>query len=222
MPRVDDRRVISGIIFVIRNDRRWRDVPPSYGPHKTIYNRFIRWSDMGVSTSLASPPKAARLSARFHHEDDFSKLVANYQDYLNNLRLCPPPRDGFPPQWRYLTELAALGKRENVPPNLTGDWIRAILTGRTYPLTLLTATLVRLRSDGGGRDMNSLALRAGTLVTEAGATIPQFCAITGHSLPSATRILERYMSMTDAFSSAAIHPFQNASETAFANRLQTT
>ena len=48
MPRVDDRRVISGIIFVIRNGLRWRDVPASYGPHKTIYNRFVRWSEMGV------------------------------------------------------------------------------------------------------------------------------------------------------------------------------
>ena len=42
--RVDDRRVISGIIFVIRNGLRWRDAPPAYGPHKTIYNRFVRWS----------------------------------------------------------------------------------------------------------------------------------------------------------------------------------
>ena len=48
VPRVDDRRVISGIIFVIRNGLRWRDVPSSYGPHKTIYNRFFRWSEMGV------------------------------------------------------------------------------------------------------------------------------------------------------------------------------
>ena len=48
MPRVDDRWVISGIIFVIRNGLRWRDVPKDYGPHKTIYNRFIRWSRMGV------------------------------------------------------------------------------------------------------------------------------------------------------------------------------
>jgi putative transposase len=46
--RVDDRRVISGIIFVIRNGLRWRDAPAEYGPHKTIYNRFIRWSRMGV------------------------------------------------------------------------------------------------------------------------------------------------------------------------------
>jgi putative transposase len=48
IPRVDDRQVISGIIFVIRNGLRWRDAPAEYGPHKTIYNRFIRWSRLGV------------------------------------------------------------------------------------------------------------------------------------------------------------------------------
>ncbi len=48
VPRVDDRRVVSGIIFVIRNGLRWRDAPKDYGPHKTIYNRFIRWSRLGV------------------------------------------------------------------------------------------------------------------------------------------------------------------------------
>lgn len=48
VPRVDDRRIISGIIFVIRNGLRWRDAPRDYGPHKTIYNRFVRWSRMGV------------------------------------------------------------------------------------------------------------------------------------------------------------------------------
>jgi putative transposase len=46
--RVDDRRVVSGIIFVIRNGLRWRDAPSDYGPYKTIYNRFIRWSRLGV------------------------------------------------------------------------------------------------------------------------------------------------------------------------------
>jgi len=48
IPRVDDRRVISGIVFVIKNGLRWRDAPVAYGPHKTIYNRFIRWSRMGI------------------------------------------------------------------------------------------------------------------------------------------------------------------------------
>ena len=46
--RVDDRRIVSGIIFVIKNGLRWRDAPKAYGPHKTIYNRFIRWSRLGV------------------------------------------------------------------------------------------------------------------------------------------------------------------------------
>ena len=48
VPRVDDRRVISGIIHVIRNGLMWRDSPERYGPHKTLYNRFIRWSQAGV------------------------------------------------------------------------------------------------------------------------------------------------------------------------------
>ena len=52
IPRVDDRLVISGIIFVIRNGLRWRDAPAAYGPPKTIYNRFIRWSRLGVFNKI--------------------------------------------------------------------------------------------------------------------------------------------------------------------------
>ena len=48
VPRVDDRRIVSGIIFVIRNGLRWCDAPTASGPHKTNYNRFIRWSRLGV------------------------------------------------------------------------------------------------------------------------------------------------------------------------------
>ena len=48
VPRVDDRKVISGIIHVIRYGLRWRDAPACYGPHKTLYNRFVRWSRAAV------------------------------------------------------------------------------------------------------------------------------------------------------------------------------
>ncbi|WP_252349008.1 transposase [Gluconobacter cerevisiae] len=48
VPRVDDRRVLSGIVYVIRNGLQWKDAPKAYGPHKTLYNRFIRWSRLGV------------------------------------------------------------------------------------------------------------------------------------------------------------------------------
>jgi putative transposase len=50
--RVDDRRIVSAIIFVIKNGLRWRDAPKDYGPHKTIYNRFIRWSRLGVFNNI--------------------------------------------------------------------------------------------------------------------------------------------------------------------------
>lgn len=51
-PRVDDRRVLSGTIFVNRNGLRWRDAPKDYGPHKTLYNRWKRWGAMGVFTRM--------------------------------------------------------------------------------------------------------------------------------------------------------------------------
>src|ERR1700677_4195700 len=50
--RVDDRRIVSAIVFVIKNGLRWRDAPPDYGPHKTIYNRFVRWSRLGVFNKI--------------------------------------------------------------------------------------------------------------------------------------------------------------------------
>ena len=46
--RVDDRHVLSGIIFINRNGLRWCEAPEKYGPPKTLYNRWKRWSDMGV------------------------------------------------------------------------------------------------------------------------------------------------------------------------------
>ncbi len=41
--RVDDQRVISGIVHVLKSGGRWVDAPPDYGPRKTLYNRFVRW-----------------------------------------------------------------------------------------------------------------------------------------------------------------------------------
>lgn len=66
VPRVDGRRVISGIVFVIKNGLRWRDAPKEYGPHKTIYNRFVRWSRLGVFDKIfaeltARGPRPERL-----------------------------------------------------------------------------------------------------------------------------------------------------------------
>src|SRR5215475_5636608 len=46
--RHDDRRILSGIMHVQKVGCRWKDCPAEYGPHKTIYNRFARWSERGI------------------------------------------------------------------------------------------------------------------------------------------------------------------------------
>ena len=54
--RADDRRVLSGITHVIRNGLRWQDAPSDYGPHKTLYNRFVRWPRIGVFARIFKEP----------------------------------------------------------------------------------------------------------------------------------------------------------------------
>jgi transposase len=48
LKRVDDRRVLSGIVHVLKSGGRWADAPREYGPKKTLYNRFVRWAERGV------------------------------------------------------------------------------------------------------------------------------------------------------------------------------
>ncbi len=48
VPRVDDRRVLNGIFWVLRSGSPWRDLPDRYGPHTTCYNRFRCWAKAGV------------------------------------------------------------------------------------------------------------------------------------------------------------------------------
>jgi transposase len=48
IPRVDDRRVLNGIFWVLRSGAPWRDLPETYGPRTTCYNRFVRWRQAGV------------------------------------------------------------------------------------------------------------------------------------------------------------------------------
>jgi transposase len=66
VPCVDDRKVISGIIFVIRNGLRWRDAPREYGPHKTIYNRFVRWCRLCFRQNLCCTGEQRTQTATFN------------------------------------------------------------------------------------------------------------------------------------------------------------
>ena len=102
---------------------------------------------------LGLAPNAARLSVRFYVEDRFGAILDNYLRYLDDMRIVPPPREEAPTMWRLLIETAVLRKSDNIQPNLAGEWMRAILTGGPYPLTLLSSVVMRLRADG---DVNAL------------------------------------------------------------------
>ena len=96
--RVDDRRVISGIVFVIKSGCRWCDCPPEYGPAKTIYNRFVRWRKLGVWDRVFAAVSAA-------YDGDLqmvdSSSIRVHQHAANVKRgLCKPP---MPPLGTELT-----------------------------------------------------------------------------------------------------------------------
>jgi transposase len=52
VPRVNDRRVLNGIFWVLRSGAPWRDLPRGFGPYTTCYNRFVRWRRAGVWTRI--------------------------------------------------------------------------------------------------------------------------------------------------------------------------
>lgn len=64
--RVDDRRVVNGIFYVLRTGSPWRDLPERYGPYTTVYNRYNRWAKAGVwlhifETLAARSPQSLQL-----------------------------------------------------------------------------------------------------------------------------------------------------------------
>ena len=63
IPRVDDRRVLNGIFWVLRSGAPWRDLPDIYGPRTTCYNRFVRWRQAGVWDRIMDALAAAHDAA---------------------------------------------------------------------------------------------------------------------------------------------------------------
>jgi transposase len=59
VPRVDDRRVLNGILWRFRTGSPWRDMPALYGPVTTCYNRFVRWRKAGVWDRLLAAVSTA-------------------------------------------------------------------------------------------------------------------------------------------------------------------
>ena len=102
---------------------------------------------------LGLSPNAARLSVRFWVEQSLADFTQHFQLHWNDMRLNPQPHPWPPPLWRLLLELAAQRDSKNIPPHLSGEVMRAILTGLPYPRALLIHTIMRIRADG---DVNAL------------------------------------------------------------------
>jgi CRISPR-associated protein Csd1 len=116
-----------------------RQAAPDINPDSRVYV-------LGLS------PNAARLSVRFWVEQSLSDFTRHFQQHWEDLRLDPQPRPWPPPLWRLLRELAARREAKNIPPNLSGEVMRAILTGLPYPRALLIQTIMRIRADGDEED----------------------------------------------------------------------
>ncbi|WP_459626077.1 IS5 family transposase [Bilophila wadsworthia] len=101
IPRADDRHVVSGILYVIKHGLQWKDAPAEYGPYKTLYNRFVRWSRLGVFsrifTELANQTpfdgslmidsthlKARRTAASLRKKGGSARLIGRTKGGLNS------------------------------------------------------------------------------------------------------------------------------------------
>ncbi len=93
-PRVDDRRVLSGIIFINRNGLRWRDAPKEYGPHETLYSRWKRWSEKGIFARMM-----AGLAAE-HSEKKTVVIDATYFEAHRTVSSLDVKKGAWPPDWQ--------------------------------------------------------------------------------------------------------------------------
>ena len=97
---------------------------------------------------LGLSPNAARLAIRFWLKGTVAEFAGNIRKHFQDLEIVKPK--GEPPYyslWRLLVNTAVQDKSENIPPNIAGDFMRTIITGDPYPVTLLQAVLRRIKSD---------------------------------------------------------------------------
>lgn len=103
---------------------------------------------------LGLAPNAARISVRLWHVGSIRELGQRVFEHFSDLEIVLPPRAArYPSLYRLLSAMAVLEDAKNIPPKLTGDWMRSILTGSPHPATLLQAALRRCRAE---RDVGPL------------------------------------------------------------------
>lgn len=103
---------------------------------------------------LGLAPNASRLSIRYWETGSLQTFAQRMAQHFEDLKLAPLPWKTFPGIWRLLLEVTPhrgpenKGKWDDIPPQLSGELTRSVLTGRRYPRSLLTNIIMRMRTDG--------------------------------------------------------------------------
>jgi CRISPR-associated protein Csd1 len=110
---------------------------------------------------LGLSPNASRLSVRFWHVSTVGDISGRIGQHFRDLAIVRSERDPeFPGMWQLLKETAAQGKTENIPPLLAGATMRSVLTGATYPQSLLSSLITRIRADQTINYMRAAMIKA--------------------------------------------------------------
>jgi len=101
---------------------------------------------------LGLSPNAGRISIRFWMKGTVAEFAVNIRKHFQDLEIVKPRSEPlYYSLWRLLVNTAIQDKSENIPPNIAGDFMRAILSGTPYPATLLQAVIRRIKSDTTNR-----------------------------------------------------------------------
>lgn len=135
------------------------DEPPKDNPDAltNAVSTLLKAVDTGVMPAedtetkffvLGLSPNSARISIRFWHVGTVAEFSGRLAQHFHDLEICHAPheRDHLS-MWWLLSRVAAQEKTENIPPNLAGDWMRAILAGLPYPDSLYQAVLRRIQAE---------------------------------------------------------------------------
>ena len=138
---------VFNVLEQIGKGRPLQEIAPELSPNTRFY-------------ILGLAPNAARISVRFWLDTTFGQLAENLAQHWKDLHIEPSAwkKGKEPPVWRILLETTPKRKdaegrlkkseSKDIPPQLAGEYMRSVLTGRFYPKTMLTRMIGRIRSDG--------------------------------------------------------------------------
>jgi CRISPR-associated protein Csd1 len=149
MPATDEGQAaqIKPVMEQIAKGRPLKEIAPNL-------DSATRFYVLGLS------PNASRLSIRYWMNSSFGELAENLAWHWRDLAIEPIPWREPPSVWRLLIQTATQGKSENIPPQLAGELLRAIITGQPYPQMLLAQLVQRIRSDGDVSGLRVAMIRA--------------------------------------------------------------